>query len=226
MVGVIRGWDVLAHPIVTIRHFGWRVFFRAVAPWQTETFLSLLSPGGFGKSKVPSVPAILDRCIQLELRAKRIYVALGRALKDQGLVGVFFSGLAEQEQLHADLLEICRYAAERHHWQESLFNPWQEYLPRLERQMDAAETAIREIDSVDAALRLVVQIESSEINEVFSAAIAATNAPFVKKLKPFRQTMESHMSYIVERIPQLSPRLILATRELRARFPHAPRAGV
>ena len=30
MVGVISHWDILAHPVVTIRAFGWRVFFRAV----------------------------------------------------------------------------------------------------------------------------------------------------------------------------------------------------
>lgn len=78
---------------------------------------------------------------------------------------------------------------------------------------------MREISSNDAALQLVIQIESSEINEVFHAALAATDAAFVKRLKPFRKAMEAHMSYIVERIPQLSPRLMLTTRELRARFP-------
>jgi len=31
--------------------------------------------------------------------------------------------------------------------------------------------------------------------------------------------MEAHMAYIVERLPQLSPQLMLACRELRARFP-------
>ncbi len=31
--------------------------------------------------------------------------------------------------------------------------------------------------------------------------------------------MEAHMSYIVERLPELSPQLMLACRELRARFP-------
>ena len=82
--------------------------------------------------------------------------------------------------------------------------------------MTAAEAAVREIDSMDAALRLVVQIESSEINEVFNAALAATDATFVKRLRPFRESIEAHMSYIVERISQLSPKLMLTTRELRA----------
>jgi hypothetical protein len=219
MVGVITGWDVLAHPVVTIRCFGWQVFFKAVVPWQGMTFLSLLQSSAFPRAATSNVPTILERCIGLELRAKRIYTALAKALDDQGLVGPFFAGLAEQEQYHVDLLELARTAAIRSGWKANLFNPWEDYLPRLERQMDAAETAVSGIDSVNAALQLVIQIESSEINRVFRAALAATDAAFVKKLKPFQRTMEAHMSYIVERLPQLSPKLMLTTRELRAEFP-------
>jgi hypothetical protein len=135
------------------------------------------------------------------------------------LLGPFFAGLVEQEQYHAELLELARVATMRSGWNASRFNPWQDYLPSLEQQMEAAETAVYEITSVNAALRLVVQIESSEINQVFDAALAATDAAFVNKLRPFREAMESHMSYIVERLPQLSPTLILPTRKLRTRFP-------
>jgi hypothetical protein len=219
MVGVVRSRDILAHPISTIRCFGWRVFFRAVMPWQNRPFLSLLPQLGSSGAAGSNVPTILERCIALELRAKRIYAALGKALDDQGLVGPFFAGLAEQEQYHAHLLTLCRAAAVHGRWKANLFNPWQDYLPRLEQQMDAAETAVYSIDTVDAALELVIQIESSEINQVFHAALAATDAAFVKRLKPFRRAMEAHMSYIVERLPELSPRLLTATRELRARFP-------
>jgi hypothetical protein len=220
MVGVVTGWDVLAHPVATIRCFGWLVFFKAVVPWQGETFLSLLQPAASPRPATLNVPAILERCINLELRAKRIYAALTKAFYDQGLVAPFFAGLAEQEQYHADLLELCRAAAIRKGWKAGMFNPWQDYLPRLEQQMTAAEAAVYEVDSIDAALRLVIQMESSEINEVFHAAIAATDAAFVKKLKPFRKTMEAHMTYIVERLPQLSPNLTRDCREMRARFPN------
>jgi hypothetical protein len=219
MVGAITKWDILAHPMSTIRCFGWRVFFKAVAPWHDGPFLSLVQDAGFFGATASHGPRILERCIDLELRGKRIYKALAKAFSDEGLVGMFFAGLVEQEQYHADLLEIARHAAVRSGWRMNRFNPWEDYLPCLERQMDAAEAAVYEINSVDAALRLVVQIESSEINEVFDSALAATDAAFVKRLKPFREAMEAHMSYIVERISQLSPRLMLTTRELRARFP-------
>jgi hypothetical protein len=146
-------------------------------------------------------------------------MALATAFSDQGLVGPFFAGLVEQEQYHADLLEVCRAAAIRGGWKAHLFNPWDDYLPRLEQQMDATEADTAKIDSVDAALRLVMQLESAEINQVFYAALAATDSAFVKKLRPFQQAMEAHMAYLVERLPQLSPKMMLACRELRAKFP-------
>jgi rubrerythrin len=219
MVGVITSWDVLAHPMTTIQCFGWLVFFRAAVPWHDVPFLSLVRDAGLFRAPPSNVPRILDRCIDLELRAKRIYNALAKALFDQGSVGPFFADLAEQEQQHADLLEVVRSAAMRSGWNASLFNPWEDYLPRLERQMDAAEAAVREIDSVDAALQMVIEIESSEVNKVFNAILAATEADFVKKLRPFRRAMEAHMAYIAERIPQLSPRMLAKVRELRASFP-------
>jgi hypothetical protein len=222
MVGVITGWDVFTHPIATIRCFGWLVFFRAVAPWQSRTFLSIVSSGGLSHPATPGVATILDRCIDLELRAKRIYSALATALEDEGLMGPFFAGMAVQEQYHADLLGLCRAAAVRHGWRTNIFGPWQDYLPELERKMDAAEADLREVDSVDAALRLVVQIETSQINTLFTAALLATDAAFIKRLKPFRRAVEAHIAYVVERIPQLSPQLMVITRELRARFPQVP----
>ena len=97
-------------------------------------------------------------------------------------------------------------------WKANRFHPWQDYLPCLEQQMEAAETGVSTIHSVDAALQLVIQIESSDINEVFPAALAATDAAFVKKLRPFQKAMEAHLSYIVERFPELSPHMILAAR--------------
>ena len=67
MVGVITGWDILVRPITTIRCFGWVVFFKAVAPLQGETFLSLLRSPAFPKPASSNVSTILDRCIGLEL---------------------------------------------------------------------------------------------------------------------------------------------------------------
>ncbi len=223
MIGVITTWDVLAHPLCTIRCFGWGIFFRAVTPGGERTFLSLLQDAGFFAVPASKVPTILERCIALEQRAKGVYNVLAEAFAEQEEISQFFAGLASQEQYHADLLDVCRAAAMRNRWRANLFNPWQDYLPRLEQQMDAAEASVLGVDSLDEALRLVIQIESSEINEVFYAALAATDATFVKRLKPFRVAMEAHMAHIAERLSALSPELFMASRELRARFPRVSR---
>jgi len=219
MVGVITHWDILAHPFVTIRCFGWGVFFQAIGPWQSRPFLSMLRDAGCFGTTASNVPTILERCVGLELRAKRIYKALAKTFADEDSVGQFFAGMVEQEQYHADLLEICRAAAIRGGWKANLFNPWDAYLPRLEQQMDATEATVSGIHSVEAALQLVVQLESAEINQVFYAALGASDSAFVKKLRPFQKTMEAHMAYLVERLPELSPNMLLACRELRAKFP-------
>ena len=217
-----RGHHQLGHPQPSaIDHplFRLAVFLQGRCSLAKSLVPRPIAGGRFLRHPVVGCARILDRCIDLELRAKRIYEILASALDDQGLVGLFFAGLAEQEQYHADLLEIARAAALRRGWKANLFNPWQDYLPRLEQQMDAAEAAVCNIDSVDAALRLVIQIESCEVNQVFDAALAATDAAFVKKLSPFRKAMEAHLSYLVERLPELSPRLLANVRELRAKFP-------
>ena len=221
MIGAITSWDILAHPVSTIQCFGWRVFFRAVlpAPGHQQTFLGLLQDAGFFRETGLEVSTILDRCIDLEIRAKRIYLAFANAFVDQGLAGLFFAGLAEQEQYHADLLRVCRSAALRGNWRANLFNPWQDYLPRLEAQMDAAEAGVYQVGSVEDALRLTIRIESSEVNEVFHAALAASDAAFIHRLRPFREAMEAHMVYLAERIPELAPELTLDCREMRMKFP-------
>jgi hypothetical protein len=225
MVGAITSWDVFAHPVSTIQCFGWRVFFRAVLPSsrREQTFLGLLQDAGFFRETGSEVSAILDRCIDLEIRAKHVYAAFAKRFAEQGLPGPFFAGLAEQEQYHADLLQVCRSAALRGNWRANLFNPWQDYLPRLQQQMDAVEADARRIDSLEDALRLTIRIESSEVNQVFAGALAASDAAFVHKLRPFREAMEAHMIYLAERIPELAPELMLDCREMRMKFPRVCR---
>jgi hypothetical protein len=217
MVGVITSRDVLFHPISTIRCFGWGVFFRAAAPWSGKPFLSVLQEAGCFAAAAPKVPSILERCIILEQRTERVYRILAAAFSDQHAVSEFFSGLAVQEQSHADLLSVCRAASRRTGWNVKRFNPWHDYVPRIEEQMDDVEAAVGRIDSVEVALQLVLQIESSEINEVFCAALAATDAAFVKGFKSFRDAMRAHINYIVEQVSRLAPQLASACEGLRAR---------
>ena len=82
-----------------------------------------------------------------------------------------------------------------------------------------AESAAAAIESLEDALQLVVQLESSEINLVFRGALAASNSPFAHRLAPFRTAVETHLNYIVTQITNLAPHLTMISRELRARFP-------
>ena len=67
------------------------------------------------------------------------------------------------------------------------FVPWHDYVPLLEQQMQRIVASLDQIKSIDDAMRLLLQIETSEINPVFLGVIDATKSPFVKKLGPFRR---------------------------------------
>ena len=71
--------------------------------------------------------------------------------------------------------------------------------------MRAAENSLSTIDNAEDALRLVIQIESSEVNDVFPEAMAASNSAFVKKLRPFQEAVETHLSYITSQLAVLAP---------------------
>lgn len=219
MVGIITGWDILTHPIITIQCFGWQVFFQALFEGNGRTFLSLVAKASPAERTTSRLTTMVDRCVDLELRAKRIYLGFATAFADQPTACQFFETLAEQEQEHADLLALCGAAARRGGWTTNTTNPWEHYMPCLEQHMRDVETCLAEITTLDDALRLVVQIESAEINRVFQAALASCDSAFVRRLTVFQQAMESHITYIVDQLPKLDPRFIFAKRELQTLFP-------
>ena len=218
MDGVIRTRDVLAHPITAIQCLGWRVFFKAAVPWRHETLLSLLQKGDYFGDAAWKVPELFERCIGVEWQAKRIYAAFARVFAESRSASRFFEVLAQQEQEHAELLEVCQTIAGRGGWKAEHFSQWQDLLPRLEQRMQAMESSLTGIGSLDDALRLVVQIESSEINEVFYGVVAATDSAFVWKLKPYRDAMDLHLAYICRRMSELAPLLTAACQKLRDQF--------
>jgi len=218
MVGAICRRDILAHPFVTIRCFGWRVFFRALIANQSQTFLSLLADAEGLQPSTVKVPELVERCIRLELQAKRIYEWLAGQFLGHEAVLEFFDTLARQEASHAQLLDLCRVLAGRTVWKEECFAPCRDSIPRLERQMQTIESSLDSIGSVADALRLVIQIEGSEVNQVFESVVAASGSDFVRKLLVFQAAAENHISYICDEIPKLEPDLAAECRELRDHF--------
>ncbi len=218
MVGVICRRNILAHPFITIRCFGWRVFFRALIAGRSRTFLSLLAEAKGLQPPMVKVPELVGRCVKLELQAKRIYESLaGRFLGHEPL-SEFFDTLARQEENHAELLRLCRELAGRSVWKEECFGPCRESIPRLERQVEEIESTLKSIDGVSDALRVVIELEGSEANRVFESVVAASASVFVQKLLVFQNAAESHIAYICDEIPKLEPDLAEECRQLRERF--------
>jgi hypothetical protein len=153
------------------------------------------------------VPELLGHCVELELRAQLVYETLAQRFADQDPVRRFFQTLAGQEQSHGELLELCRETAGRDGWLEGQFEPWRDAVPRLERQMDDAEASLEGLDEVTDALRLVIRVESSEINDVFGGVVAATDSDFVRNLRAFQTAGATHISYISDQISKFEPDL-------------------
>lgn len=219
MVGVIRRRDIFAHPLVTVRCFGWAVLIRALLSGRRQTFLSLLLDSGALTPPPFVVPQLIGDCIALERQAGRIYERLAAQFADRAPVSRFFLSLAEQECTHAELLELCQAIAKREGWTEEYFAPWRAAIPRLKRQMESAEAGIAAYGSPDEALRLVLHIESSEINDVFDGVVAATDSEFVRRLEAFQEAETAHLVFIAETVAELAPALAeecarLGTRSL------------
>jgi rubrerythrin len=218
MVGTICKWEVLSHPIVTIQCFGWTVFFRAVFAGPNQTFLSLLTKAGLFEQPIKPVPEFIGRCIDLERRAMSVYESLARRYSRNEVVSEFFDHLAHQEQDHAELLELCRAAAGRGRWQEGGLDRRRERLSETERQLKEAEAILDQRHSIADALRLVIEVESSQINQLFEGVVEATDPRLTRKLQAFRSAVKDHLRYICERIPVLDPSFSEACRALWAQI--------
>ena len=217
MVGAIDKRDILAHPFVTIRCFGWRVFLRAIFAGRDKTFLSVLAEAEVLKPAAENVVEFVARCVELELKASRIYAALARRFAAAPAEHEFFATLSGQEECHAELLELCRAAAAQQRWNEKQVDPWRNAVPKLEQHMEDAEASLDDIHALRPALRLVIDIESSEINDVFSSIVAATESEFVRRLTVFGEAEKRHLAFICRAIAKLDPELTEASQVLNKR---------
>jgi rubrerythrin len=170
------------------------------------------------RPKTIEVPELLGDCVELELRAQRIYELLAERHRDNEPVSLFFATLAGQESTHAEMLELCRAIAGREGWMDEYFAPWRAAIPRLDALMDEVEASLEGMDSVEDALRLVIRVEGSEINQVFESVVAATDSDFVHSLQAFQSADEMHISYITDRIPEFEPALAGECADLKASF--------
>lgn len=216
MLGAIRKRDVIAHPRVTIQCFGWRIFLRTLVAGREQTFLSLLMESGFFESSPFPLADVVDRCIDLERRAAHLYERLALQFSSFEPAHEFFAKIARQEHGHAELLALCRAAAGSGQWQVQRFEPCATALPDLETGMRRAESCLEQIDSLNEALQLVVEVETSEINHLFQGVVAATDSRFVREIDAFHHATRCHLSYIRQRVSELEPALAESCQALQA----------
>lgn len=214
MMGVIRKRDVVLHPVVTVQSFGWRVFFRALAAGPNETFLSLVVEAEAHDVAVRRAPEVIDRAIALELRAMRVYEALAARFSGDPMTRKLFATLALQEREHADLLRVCRHAARHAPVDARRLLRFTETIPALEAAMDGAESFLRSDFGRLEALRLIIDLESSEVNHVFDGIVLASSSELVQTLAVFHSATRSHLGYIRGIVPRIEPSLAEACRAL------------
>jgi len=75
------------------------------------------------------------------------------------------------------------------------------------------------ITSLDEALRIVIKLESSEINQIFQDVFETSDSLFVHKLLNFRRAITFHIAYIVIKLSELSQQLSQGAIDLNAKFP-------
>jgi hypothetical protein len=81
--------------------------------------------------------------------------------------------------------------------------------------MEAAVDSLDSVVDLPAALRLVIQIESSELNQVFKGVVDATNSKFVRALRAFQVAGARHIEYIQQEISRLEPSLAEACKTMK-----------
>lgn len=219
MRGAICRPDILLHPFVTVRAFGWRVFFQAIVHPSETTFLGLLKSNGFFEPAALKAPELIQRCMALELQAAAIYGTLADRFADAPPLCAFLAELAAEEYEHADLLRVCTALAGRGRFQAQRVSRWCDCMGPLEEHMQDALASLDRIGCVEDVAQLVLQIEGSEVNHVFRDVIAATDSPFVKKLGSFQRAVRRHLGFVCQTLPMLASSAAAACQVLQAAIP-------
>ena len=172
----------------------------------------------FGAATILQASKLLERCIGVELQAKQVYAAFAKTFVGTKSAHQFFEVLAQQEEDHAHLLQLCLPAAKQVVWEAEAIGMWQDLISCLEQKMKMMAPSLEGMDSLEDALWLVIQIESSEVNDMFLGLVSAIEWNYVRDLRPFREAMDLHITHICQHIPELAPDLMEACQQLRAKF--------
>jgi hypothetical protein len=145
----------------------------------------------------------------------KLYRSLAMRFVDVEPVHEFFVNLARQEESHAELLELCHASSGPQSRIEEHLEPWREVLSHLEDELPIFERRMEQAGGLLDALRLVIDIESSEINDAFNGIMEANESSFVRAVTAFSSAQEEHIELICRTIPTIVPDLTEACQALR-----------
>jgi rubrerythrin len=206
MQGAIRKRDILAHPVTTVQCFGWEVVVRVLFAGRDETFLNIAAGNMHAPAATAELPEFIMRGRALERRAMQVYRSLAQVFVGTAPVQELFLELAYQEECHAELLELCHMAGGRGCTSEQ-FRPWRGVVEQLEERMESLERRAQRIMDVTEALQLVLELESSEIDDVFTAIVETSGSKFAQTIKTFRSAVQDHVALVCRTVPALAPEL-------------------
>jgi rubrerythrin len=201
---------VRGHAGEVIREFGLMAYLRAlrspakglleqVAAKYLESGMPM--PGRIGNAY--RLSAIL------EWRAARIYGQLARRFDTSPLVHAFFESLRDEEEEHGRIMLLCLYTIDVRTPPEYVPSVRDPEILGLLRELRGIERNCWKL-SLDEALALTEQLETSEINLIFDRLLHQARSPqsdfFVAQLVK----VEGHAAAVPKRIKALREKLVAA----------------
>jgi hypothetical protein len=214
MRGAIRRRDIAGHPVLTYRSFGGKVLARALLTGADRTFLSIVREVSLLEDRRVYVPEVVERCIELKLAARDLYASLARKFPSRSPANSCFERLATHKSNHAELLELCREVAARGRWDARQLQPVTGSVQNLERLLEAADREAQTCQDVEAAFRIAIAMESSEVSVAFRTVIESCDVEFVRRLKPFHDAYAWYLDFLCRQGAKLAPSLASELRRL------------
>jgi hypothetical protein len=218
MQGVIRRAQVLAHPLVIVESFGFKVLMRALFASARETFLEVVSRCAEEEAHVAmddvDLARTVKRFIGFECRVRDLYRALSHRFAAEADAAKFFRTLSGHEEGHAIVLSRVRREIRRGHLWKRSRHLHLGGVEDFEALLEACEDEARRGVTLARALELVEAIERSELNVVFDTLNGCVDMHSRARFERFFVLTERHLSYCGERIDALRARhgIALAAR--------------
>lgn len=207
MRGLIGKKDVLAHPVVIIRGFGWKTFCRCLASSSGTTFLEIISEGIPRPASPREIELShqMDRLISFELRNAQIYAKMAGMFYPLGEVREFFRTLTDQEEGHAEILRITKVEVARRRLWNTLVPIKLEMMEKIDQKLTEVEERLADPKKLDLthALHLVEDLEASEINIVFDFLLHSIQTPFLRRSHFLIPSVADHQTYLNSMLPSL-----------------------